>query len=147
LSSGKWARRKARRALVQAVYQWQMAGGATTEILQEYETNGSLDKADADFFRELLEGVILNTAALDELLVPLLDRPIKELTNVERAVLRIGARELATREDVPYSATINEYVELAKLFGAEEGHKFVNGVLDRLARQLRPLEVAARDRV
>ena len=147
MSSGKWARRKARRALVQAVYQWQMAGGTATEILQEYETNGSLDKADADFFRELLEGVILNTAALDEMLVPLLDRSIKELTNVERAVLRIGARELATREDVPYSATINEYVELAKLFGAEEGHKFVNGVLDRLARQLRPLEVAARDRV
>jgi N utilization substance protein B len=147
VSAGKWARRKARRALVQAVYQWQMAGGTTAEIEAEFESNGSLDKADADLFRELLRGVLLNCDEVDALLAPVLDRPIRELSNVECAVLRIGARELATREDIPYSVTIDEYVELTKLFGAEQGHKFVNGVLDKLARSLRPAEVAQRERV
>ena len=147
MSSGKWARRKARRALVQAVFQWQMAGGATSEIEAEFAGNGSLDKADDEFFVELLRGVVQNCTELDEALDPVVDRPVDELDNVERALLRIATRELATREDVPFSVVINEYVELAKLFGAEDGHKFVNGVLDKLARTLRPVEVAARERI
>ncbi|MEJ2087458.1 MAG: transcription antitermination factor NusB [Gammaproteobacteria bacterium] len=147
MSASKWARRKARRALVQAVYQWQMAGGTTAEIEAEYRDNGSLDNADADFFGELLRGVVLNCDEVDSLLAPVLDRPIHELDKVERAVLRIAARELATREDVPFRVVIDEYVELTKLFGAEEGHKFVNGVLDKLARSLRPVEVAERERI
>jgi N utilization substance protein B len=147
MSASKWARRKARRALVQAVYQWQMAGGTTAEIEAEYRDNGSLDNADADFFGELLRGVVLNCDEVDSLLAPVLDRPIHELDKVERAVLRIAARELATREDVPFRVVIDEYVELTKLFGAEEGHKFVNGVLDKLARSLRPVEVAQRERI
>jgi N utilization substance protein B len=147
-ATGKWARRKARRAAVQAVYQWQMAGGSTSDIESEFESNGSLDKADAEFFREILRGVLLNAGDLDALLAPVLDdRAIHELDNVERAVLRLAARELSTREDIPYAVVIDEYVELAKLFGAEDGHKFVNGVLDKLATSLRPLEVAARERV
>lgn len=144
-TTGKWARRKARRALVQAVYQWQMAGGNAADIEAEYLDNGSLDKADQEFFQELLRGVLLNTGELDAMLSPILDRTISELNNVERAVLRIAARELSTREDVPYPVVINEYVELTKLFGAEGGHKFVNGVLDRLAASVRPVEVAARE--
>lgn len=147
MSAGKWARRRARRALVQAVYQWQMAGTATAEIEAEFERNGSLDKADGTFFRELLRGVLRNCSEVDALLAPVLDRPVAELTNVERAVLRLATRELASRPDVPYRVVIDEYVELTKLFGAEEGHKFVNGVLDRLATHLRPVEVAARERV
>ena len=146
-ATGKWARRKARRAAVQAVYQWQMAGGSSADIEAEFEANGSLDKADADFFREILRGVLHNAGDLDTLLAPVLDRGIHELDSVERAVLRLAVRELSTREDIPYAVVIDEYVELAKLFGAEEGHKFVNGVLDRLATTLRPLEVAARERV
>lgn len=146
-ATGKWARRKARRALVQAVYQWQMAGGNTADIEAEYQSNGSLDKADVAFFQELLRGVVLNTAELDAVLTPVLDRKVAELDNVERAALRAATRELSTREDVPYPVVINEYVELTKLFGAEDGHKFVNGVLDKLAGSLRPLEVAARERV
>jgi N utilization substance protein B len=146
-ATGKWARRKARRAAVQAVYQWQMAGGSSADIEAEFEANGSLDKADGDFFREILRGVLLNAGDLDALLAPVLDRGIHELDSVERAVLRLAVRELSTREDIPYAVVIDEYVELAKLFGAEEGHKFVNGVLDRLATTLRPLEVAARERV
>jgi len=147
LSAGKWARRKARRALVQAVYQWQMAGGTPAEIEAEYTANGSLDKADEAFFHELLGGVLRHTAEIDALLAPVIDRTINELSNVERAVLRLATRELESRIDVPYRVVIDEYVELTKLFGAEEGHKFVNGVLDRLAGTLRPVEVAARERV
>jgi N utilization substance protein B len=147
VSTGKWARRKARRALVQAVYQWQMAGGSTAEIEAEFEGNGSLSKADVAFFQDLLRGVVLECGELDELLKPVLDRRLEELDNVERAVLRVATRELATRQDVPYRVVIDEYVELTKLFGAEDGHKFVNGVLDKLAGSLRSVEVAARERV
>lgn len=148
MSAGKWARRKARRALVQAVYQWQMAGGTAAAIEAEYTENGSLDKADQAFFHELLSGVLRHTAELDALLAPVLvDRTISELDSVERAVLRLATRELESRIDVPYRVVIDEYVELTKLFGAEEGHKFVNGVLNRLAGTLRPVEVAARERV
>lgn len=146
-ATGKWARRKARRAAVQAVYQWQMAGGRTADIEAEFESNGSLDKADAEFFREILRGVLLNAPDLDALLAPVLDRKINELNSVEKAVLRLAVRELSTREEIPYPVIIDEYVELAKLFGAEDGYKFVNGVLDKLAGTLRPLEVAARERV
>jgi len=124
-----------------------MAGGSTTEIETEYTDNGSLDKADTEFFCDLLRGVLLNCPDVDEHLAPVLDRPLAELDNVERAVLRIAARELQSRQDVPFSVVINEYVELAKLFGAEESHKFVNGALDKLARSLRPVEVAQRERV
>jgi len=146
-ATGKWARRKARRAAVQAVFGWQMAGGNTADIEAEYQGNGSLDKADAEFFQEILRGVLLNAGDLDALLGPVLDRPVAELDKVELAVLRLATRELEARQDVPYAVVIDEYVELAKLFGAEDGHKFVNGVLDKLATSLRPLEVAARERV
>ena len=124
-----------------------MAGSSTAEIEAEYLSNGSLDKADVAFFEEMLRGVLLNSAELDAILAPALDRKINELNNVERAALRAATRELSTREDIPYPVVINEYVELTKLFGAEDGHKFVNGVLDKLATSLRPLEVAARERV
>jgi N utilization substance protein B len=147
MSTGRWARHRARRALVQAVYRWQMAGGTSAEIAADFAAEGSLAKADESLFTELLRGVLHHAAELDALLGPFLDRRIEELDPVEKAVLRIAARELQTRPDVPYRVIIDEYVELTKLFGAEEGHKFVNGVLDRLARELRPAEVAARERV
>ncbi len=146
-ATGKWARRKARRAAVQAVFGWQMAGGNTADIEAEYQGNGSLEKADAEFFQDILRGVLLNAGDLDALLGPALDRPVAELDKVELAVLRLAARELQAREEIPYAVVIDEYVELAKLFGAEDGHKFVNGVLDKLAASLRPVEVAARERV
>jgi N utilization substance protein B len=146
-ATGKWARRKARRAAVQAVFGWQMTGGNTADVESEFESNGSLDKADAVFFTEILRGVLLNAGELDALLGPVLDRQVGELDKVELAVLRLAARELQTRDDIPFAVVIDEYVELAKLFGAEDGHKFVNGVLDKLAISLRPVEVAARERV
>ena len=147
MSADRWARRRARRALVQAVYQWQMADADTAEIESQVAERGSLAKADAEFFKDVLRGVLLRTPEIDELLTSALERPLEELDNVERAVLRLGVYELSSRPDVPYRAVIDEYVELAKTFGAEDGHKFVNAVLDRLARSLRAAEVAGRERI
>jgi N utilization substance protein B len=139
-----WARRRARRALLQAVYQWQVAGADVQNIEAEFLTAGSLEKADVDFFRECLRGVIRHQDELDGELTPLLDRKLTELDQIERALLRLGAYELKHRIDVPYRVVIDEYVELARVFGAEDGHKYVNGVLDRLAGTLRPLETRER---
>jgi len=91
--------------------------------------------------------VLLRCAELDELLIPNLDRKLAELDKVELAVLRLGTFELKNRTDVPYRVVIDEYIELAKLFGAEDGHKYVNGVLNKLAHSLRSVEVAAHERI
>ena len=141
--SGKWARRKARRALVQAVYQWQMAGATSAELDAEFREGGALDNADEAFFSEILGTVLHRTAELDAHIVPAIDRELRELDNVERAVLRLATCELATRIDVPFRVVIDEYVELTRLFGAEDGHKFVNAVLDNIARSLRTAETGA----
>ena len=133
-----WARKKARRALVQAIYQWQMTRAGVRQI--EAEFDDALKKADREYFREALEHVALRSDSLDGLLSPLLDRSVDALDKVELAVLRLGAYELSERLDIPYRVVIDEGVELAKTFGAEDGHKYINGVLDRLARDLRALE-------
>jgi N utilization substance protein B len=138
-----WARRQSRRALVQAVYQWQMSDSDASSIEAEFVASGSLEKADLEFFHELLRGVIAEQAELDALLLPLLDRKVSALDQIELAVLRLGALELKNRIDVPYRVVIDQYVDLAKTFGAEDGHKYVNGVLDKLAVSLRPLETAS----
>ena len=143
MKSNVWARRRARRALVQAVYQWQMADGDLVRIEADFLTSGSLDKADVEFFREQLRTTLADVAELDAQLLPLLDRSLASLDQIELAVLRLGALELRDRIDIPYRVVISEYVELAKTFGAEDGHKYVNGVLDKLASTLRPLETSS----
>jgi transcription antitermination protein NusB len=143
-TSGHWARHHTRKVLLQAVYQWQMTGAEIEDLLKEYRAAGALKKADAAFFEALLRGVMSHTGALDAHLEPLLDRKVSALDKVELALLRLGAFELEHRIDVPYKVVIDEYVELAKRFGAEDGYKYVNGVLDRLARRLRALEYGAR---
>jgi N utilization substance protein B len=143
MKSNVWARRRARRALVQAVYQWQMADGDLVRIEADFLSSGSLDKADVEFFREQLRATMANVVELDEQLLPLLDRELKSLDQIELAVLRLGTLELKDRIDIPYRVVISEYVELTKTFGAEDGHKYVNGVLDKLAQTLRPLETAS----
>lgn len=147
MKANRWARRRARRALVQAVYKWQMTGADTHKVAAEFQESGALAKADKEFFNELLKGVLSRCAELDELLIPNLDRKLTELDNVELAVLRLGTFELKNRTDVPYRVVIDEYIELAKLFGAENGHKYVNGVLNKLAHSLRSVEVSARERI
>jgi transcription antitermination protein NusB len=142
-TTGPWARRRSRRALLQAVYQWQMTGADTTGIERDLTEEGSLKKADREFFQALLRGVAFGTEELDALLAPVLDRKVAELDKVELALLRLGAYELKHRIDVPFRVVIDEYVELAKVYGAEESFKYVNGVLDRLAQDLRALEHSA----
>lgn len=139
-----WARKKARRALVQAIYQWQMTGASPSVVIKEFEEGEALKNADPEFFADALRRVALHTDLLDEQFTPLLDRAHKDLDPVEMALLRLGVDELMHRPDVPYRVIIDEYVELAKTFGAEESHKYINGVLDKLSRLLRPVEVAAR---
>jgi N utilization substance protein B len=142
-SQGAWARRRSRRALLQAVYQWQMTGNELAGIEHDLADEGALKKADREFFRALLRGVAAHTDALDALLAPVLDRKVADLDKVELALLRLGAYELRDRIDVPFRVVIDEYVELAKVYGAEESFKYVNGVLDRLAQDLRALEHSA----
>jgi transcription antitermination protein NusB len=138
-----WARRQSRRALVQAVYQWQMSDSEASSIEADFVDSGSLEKADLEFFQELLRGVISQQAELDALIEPLLDRKLSALDQIELALLRLGTLELKNRIDVPYRVVIDQYVDLAKTFGAEEGHKYINGVLDKLAGILRPLETTS----
>lgn len=134
------ARRQARRALVQAIYQWQMAGTEAQALAEEFRESGALAKADQAFFEQVLSMTIGQCEGLDASFAGLLDRDLGALDQVERAILRLGACELRHRPDVPWRVVIDQYVELAKTFGATDGHKYINGVLDRLARQLRPEE-------
>ena len=137
------ARSLARKLAMQALYQWQLTGQSAAELRNQYSAEEGFADADAEYFRELVEQVTESVAALDASLGELIDRPVAQLDPVERAVLLIGLYELGQRLDVPYRVVINEGVELAKRFGATEGHKFVNAVLDRAARSLRAAEQAA----
>ena len=138
-----WARRKARRALVQAVYQWQLSGNSTTSVRADFADTEALKKADVEFFEEVFGLVTSHLGDLDDTFSELLDRPAAQLDHVERALLRLATAEFAHRMDIPYRVVINEYVELAKTFGATDSHKYINGVLDKLAVQLRSIEVEA----
>jgi transcription antitermination protein NusB len=137
-----WSRRRARRLLLQALYQWQMSGADEAEIERQFRDDPAFGRVDADFFHEVLRGVVDNCAALDERLAPLLDRKVMELDRVELALLRMGAYELCHRQDVPFKVAIDEAVGLARVFGAEESHRYINGVLDAVARSQRSREVA-----
>lgn len=139
-SANAWGRRRARRAALQAVYQWQMTAADAHAVEKEFLDSGALKKADEAFFSALLRGVMFGSGALDALFAPLLDRGVHELDKVELALLRLGAYELKERIDVPFRVVIDEYVALAKVFGAEESFKYVNAVLDKLAGELRPME-------
>lgn len=138
------ARRKARRFVVQALYQWQLSGTVLADIEAQFRAANDMRKVDREYFHELLHGVPARLSELDGALSPCLDRPVAELSQVEKAILRLGAFELLARQEVPWRVVINEGIELARMFGAEDSFKYVNGVLDKLARRLRPAETAAR---
>ena len=141
------ARRRARAAAVQALYQWHMTGQDAAEIESQFLAERIADDGppvDRGFFRELLHGVVATAEKLDRRFEPLLDRPVAQVDPVECAILRIGAFELLERSEIPTGVTINEAVELAKTFGGENGHRYVNGVLDRLARDVRPAAAGRR---
>ena len=130
-------RRKARRALVQALYQWQMNKASAADLAAEFAEGRALKGADRPFFNDVLERALARVAELDSLYEGVLDRDLARLDGVELAILRLGVCELLCREDVPATVVIDECIELAKLFGGQDSHKYINGVLDKLAGQLR----------
>lgn len=136
-------RRKARHYAMQALYQWYMAQAAVSVIEAEFRSDYDFSHVDLDYFQAVLHGVPACVDELDSAFEPLLDRRLDELDPIERTLLRMGTWELKERIDVPYRVVINEAVALAKKFGATDGHKYINGVLDRLARDLRSVEVTA----
>ncbi len=137
------ARHKARHYAMQALYQWQIAGANLNEIEAEFRADYDMTKVDVVFFSELLHQVPTQLKELDSLFTPLLDRDLSKINPVELALLRMGTYELAKRIDVPYKVVINETVSLAKKFGASDSYKYLNGVLDKLAQQLRAVEIQA----
>ena len=136
-------RRKARHYGMQALYQWYMAGATLSDIEAEFRSEYDFAHVDLEYFQALLHGVPASVDELDAAFEPLLDRKLDDLDPIERTLLRMGVFELRERPDVPYKVVINEAVSLAKKFGATDGHKYINGVLDKAARQLRELEVNA----
>ncbi|MGC0122719.1 transcription antitermination factor NusB [Providencia sp. 2024EL-00811] len=131
------ARRRARECAVQAIYSWQLSGNPIAEVEYEFIAEQDMSDVDVNYFRELLSGVATNATKLDQLMAPYLSRQLEELGQVEKAILRVSMFELSFREDVPYKVAINEGIELAKVFVAEDSHKFVNGVLDKAAPAVR----------
>jgi N utilization substance protein B len=130
----------ARKLALQALYRWQINHGPWQDLVLEQESAEDMPRADGAYFREIVQAVCESHAELDAQLAEWTDRPPRDLDPVEHAVLLIGAYELKSRPEVPYRVALNEAIGLAKRFGATDGHKFVNAVLDRAARTLRPHE-------
>ena len=135
-------RRRAREMALQGVYSWMLSNNDVASIELNLATTNEMGKVDMPYFQELLQGSIKQVADLDVAIKPYLGRLPEELDPIEKAILRIATYELTQRIDVPYKVVINEAIELAKVFGAEESHKFVNGVLDKAVRTLRKHEQA-----
>ena len=131
---------RARRRAAQAVYAWQVGGNPMRDVIEEFRHEQDMEIADLDYFEDLLRGVEKHCADLDAGLAPWLDRDMAQVDPIERAILRLAAYELCHRPDVPYRVVLNEAVEVAKRFGAEHGHTYVNGVLDKAAREWRAAE-------
>jgi N utilization substance protein B len=142
----KSSRRRSRELAVQGLYQWQLAAKDPVMIAAELAEVEDFGRSDAAYFRRILHGAIDNAPELEALMTPFLDRRVSELSPIERGILLLGGYELMRELEVPYRVVINEAVELAKIYGGTDGHKYVNGVLDKLAAQLRQVEVSAERR-
>lgn len=140
----KSARRRARELALQGLYQWLLSSEDSGAIEAHLAESPGFEKADHEHFGELLHGAIRAADELDAAIAPDLDRKLAELSPVEHAVLMLATFELLRRAEIPYRVIINEAVELTKSYGGPDGYKFVNGVLDRVAARLRPLEAPAR---
>jgi N utilization substance protein B len=136
-------RARARRRALQAIYAWQISGGNLQQVIAQFAHEQAHEVADLTYFEDLVRGVLAERAGLDAALAPYLDREVEEVDAIERAVLRLAAYELLHRQDVPYRVVINEAIEIAKRFGSEHGHTYVNGVLDQASAQWRSAEVQA----
>ena len=125
---------------MQALYEWSISGNPMYEIEARYRIENAMHKVDLDYFHELIHEIAKESDNIDDIFMPYLDRKFHELDHVERAILRIGVYELLKRLDVPYKVVINEGIELAKDFGATDSHRYVNGILDEVAKQHRKIE-------
>ena len=137
-------RRKARHYGLQALYQWTLSGASPSDIEAEFRVDNDFRHTDGEYFNALLRGVIRDVEGLESLFEPALDRTLDELDPIERNLLRLGTFELRDRIDVPYKVVISEAVALAKKFGATDSHRYINGVLDKVARELRQVELSQR---
>jgi N utilization substance protein B len=135
------ARHKARHFALQALYQWQLTRDTIANIKQQFATDSYFKKVDLDYFSELLTEIPKQISNLDQQLTPFLDRVLNQLDPIELVILHIAAYELYHRLDVPYRVVINEAVKLAKVFGGDESYKYINGVLDRVAKVAREEEI------
>ena len=138
------ARSRARRYALQALYQWDLSGQELGEIRSQFAEDEEFARADVAYFTVLLNQVPAQLDIIDNSISEHLDRPLKQVDPVEKAILRIAGYELLFRDDIPYRVIINEAVALAKKFGADQGHAFINGVLDHAAHKIRPVECAGK---
>jgi N utilization substance protein B len=136
-------RHRAREFALQGLYQWLLNNEPAATVVANIRSAHGFDKADGEYFGALINGTIAQSVELREAVAPVIDRPFAELSPIEHAVLLLGAFELKNHPEIPYRVVINEAVELTKSFGGIDGHKYVNGVLDRVAGKLRADEVAA----
>lgn len=137
--SGK---RRARKLALQALYQWNMSGHELYEIETQFRVANKMDKVDTEYFCRIIHGVPAHLNALEESLIPFLDRPIQGLNPVELAVLRLSAFELFYCPEIPYRVVLDEAISLSKEFGSQDGYRYVNGVLNNLAKKVRAVEIS-----
>jgi N utilization substance protein B len=140
------ARSRARRRALQALYAWQMSNSPVDKVIEQFQAEQDMEIADLEYFEALVRGVAAHVDELDAVLSKFIDRTMAQVDPIERAVLRLAGFELAYRVDVPYRVVINEAIETTKRFGAEHGHTYVNGVLDRAAAEWRAQEIAGAKR-
>lgn len=133
-------RTRTRRVALQALYQWQVNRSEVLDIIKQFSESGRLDAIDAALFQEIVNDVIKQSDSLDALYQPYLDRAVTMIDPIEKNILRMAVQELQNKIEIPYRVVINEAVELAKRFGAEDSHKYVNGILDKVSQDLRVLE-------
>ena len=138
------SRRRARELALQAVYQWELNPMPLVELVQQFAETNNMQKIDANHFKSIVDFVVNHTAEVDARIKPYLDRDITDLDPIELSILRLSAYEMEHCFDVPYRVVINEGIELAKKFGSTDGHKYINGMLDKLAAELRSAERGGR---
>ena len=134
-------KRRARKLVLQALYQWLMSGAELIEIELQFRAANNMDKVDAVYFCRLLYGVPEYLSILETHFAPLLDRPMSQLNPIELTLLRLSSFELCYCQEIPYRVVLNESVSLAKQYGSQDGYKYVNGILNRMAKQVRTLEI------
>ena len=140
-SQGTGARTRARELMLQALYQKQIAGHSTAELMQQFREQVAYERVDQEYFEEQLPAILASATELEGAIDALIDRPLEQLDPVELGILLIGTYELKSRIDIPYKVVINECVNLAKRFGAVDGHKYINACLDVAAQSMRQIEV------